>query len=594
MGVHARLPPMTAPTPATAPAAATAPANAVRHLGRFQLLRLLGKSARTTQWLVTDPAVGEELVLVIPRQQPEDEAAMARWLAGARRAARVEHPGLLPPVDVGEQERWPYLAYARSAGALMSERLTREGLPAQEFVSAMVPALEGLAFAHEAGLAHLDLHAGMVMVSDGGGCRLIGLGAALSPANAPTGLMAQRALAERDVLVAGLLLHHGLAGRPALDEADLMQAATRLAPQGRELVRLPYTEVQTLAEPLRAIVNRASDRQPRQRYRNARTLARALSGWLRTTVDNGGGPLALLLDRLRVVGMLPAMPGAAQRTRSLLAMERQRIDDVATQVLADPALSFELLRAVNVAHRRVGAAVGNGPILTVRRAIEMLGLQGVRRAAGLLKPWPGPLSEGHAADLAHQMALARHAGQVAQWVRPPGYDAELVYLLALMQRLGRLVAQYHYPEEAAQIRRLMQPAPGSAPGEREEPGMNEQGAAYAVLGCDLDALGQAVGRHWGMDDAALHMMRRLPLDAPVHPSERDMDLLRMAASCGNEVVDARDEASHRRAHALQQVAQRYGRVLGLSLLEVQQCAQGIPPEERGTAAAGLVTRAGAL
>ena len=41
-------------------------AQAVRHLGRFQLLRLLGKSVRTMLWLVMDPRAGQEMVLMLP------------------------------------------------------------------------------------------------------------------------------------------------------------------------------------------------------------------------------------------------------------------------------------------------------------------------------------------------------------------------------------------------------------------------------------------------------------------------------------------------------------------------------------------------
>ena len=62
----------------TPPRSATA--NAVRHLGRFQLLRLLGKSERTMLWLVSDPRVGQELVLALPRSQPADAAGLQRWL----------------------------------------------------------------------------------------------------------------------------------------------------------------------------------------------------------------------------------------------------------------------------------------------------------------------------------------------------------------------------------------------------------------------------------------------------------------------------------------------------------------------------------
>jgi hypothetical protein len=49
---------------------------------------------------------------------------------------------------------------------------------------------------------------------------------------------------------------------------------------GREIVRLPFLTPRPVPEPLRVIVNRTTDRQERQRYRSARTLSRALEGWL--------------------------------------------------------------------------------------------------------------------------------------------------------------------------------------------------------------------------------------------------------------------------------------------------------------------------
>ena len=102
---------------------------------------------------------------------------------------------------------------------------------------------------------------------------------------------------------------------------------------------------------------------------------------------------------------------------------------------------------------------GSGPVLTMRRAIAMVGLDGVRRAALSLRDWPGPLGSGAAAQLERAIERAQRGARIAQLLRPPGYDAEVVYLVALLQSLGRLVTHYHFPEEAAQIDRLMQPAP---------------------------------------------------------------------------------------------------------------------------------------
>ncbi len=562
-----------------------APAQAVRHLGRYQLLRLLGKSARTMLWLVSDPRVDQEMILAMPRHQPADAEAMRRWLDNARRCSRIDHPGLAHAVEVGEHDRWPYIAYDCAGAATLAEKIGSKGFAPADLVPWMLEVAQGLAFAHEAGSAHHDIQAGMLLLGDGGGCRLLGLGVALGPDGDSHGLQAQRQAAERDVLALGLVMHHGLAGVAPMELADTAAVIERLPPLGRDIVRLPWTGAHPIPEALRAIVNRATDRQERQRYRNARTLERALNGWLRTDGESGGGPIMLLLDRMRAAGLLPAMPGGAARATQLASLERERSNELAEIVIQDIGLSFELLRTVNGSKMRGSLGGGNGPILTLRRAIEMIGVEGVRRASTAMRPWPGPLSEAHAGDLARLIERVALAGRVAQWLRPAGYDAEVVYLLAMLQNLGRLAVQYHFPEEAAQIRRLMLPAPPARAGEHEDPGMSEEGASFAVLGVDVDALGAAVGRHWGFEESVLQMIRRIPLSAPVHHADGDGDLLRLSACCANEVVDSRSVPIHHRAACLQKVVQRYGRMLGVTLHDVQMAAQGVAPNAKDEAAA---------
>ena len=116
-----------------------------------------------------------------------------------------------------------------------------------------------------------------------------------------------------------------------------------------------------------------------------------------------------------------------------------------------------------------------GPVLTVRRAIAMLGLDGVRRAALGLRPWPGPLGEGAAQTLRALFDAGKRAGRVAQALRPAGYDAEVVHLVTLLQNLGRLIVGYHFPDELQQIRRLMQAGAGGARGRAGRAGHERAG-----------------------------------------------------------------------------------------------------------------------
>jgi non-specific serine/threonine protein kinase len=565
------------------PAPSAAPP--LKRFGRFQIRRLLGRSARTMVWLVHDPRLAQELMLVLPRQALAPDALEA-WLQTVRRAARLRHPHLAPVAEVGEHERWPYAAYERRLGATLAERLSPQGEAPTQAAAWAVDVLAGLAFAHEAGVAHGDLQLHALLVDDSDRMLVMGLEVALADTPVaeagtaprtlsvdPGALQAQRDRAQRDVLATGLVLHHLLAGRPALDEPDVGRVADRLPPRGRELVRLPFAIPRPVPEPLRAIVNRATDRQPRHRYLSARTLARALEGWIEVESAHEGGAHALLLERIGQIGALPATPGGAARAARLALLEHERTNELAEIVLRDLALSFELLRVVNTARVRGTQVSGNGPVLTVRRAIAMVGLDGVRRAAHGLRPWPGPLAEADAHELEALLDRVRRAGRIAQALRPAGYDAEVVFLVTLLQNLGRLLVQYHFPDEAQQIRRLMQPQPASEAGGRDEPGMSEEQAAYAVLGCDVEGMGTAVARHWGMDDAVLHMIRRLPAGAPVRTPDHDDDVLRAVASAANEALDALALPPRLASPALERVAGRYARVLTLQPGDLQDAVQ---------------------
>jgi non-specific serine/threonine protein kinase len=386
----------------------------------------------------------------------------------------------------------------------------------------------------------------------------------LAPAE-PLALRAHRAAAERDVLACGVLLHVLLTGEAVLGSPDIAQVLSRIAPYGREHVRLPWTTPQPIPEPLRAIANRSTASQVRLRYRNARTFLGALTGWRETAAEDDAGPVALMLDRLRSVGHLPALPGLAGRVQRVTAIESQRTDEIARHLLPDMALSFELLRTLGSARVQGTQIAGNGPVLTLRRALALIGLDGVRAAANSLRTWPGPLDDEGARGLRQTIDRVRLAGHLAQALRPAGYDGEAVYLVAALQSLGRLLVRYHFADEAEQIHQLTQPMPATRiDGEvvvAEQAGLSEQAAAYAVLGVDIETLGSAAARYWGLGEEVLHMIRRLPCDVAVRKPDDDNELLRIVASAANEIVDALRQPAAKIPVALNHVTSRYARTL---------------------------------
>ena len=577
--------------PAAAHATLPASPTPARSFGRFELRRLLGKSEATMTWLARDTRAGADVMLTLPRVAPAGAAAIAEWLVTVRRAARLDHPGLAGVLECGAHEQWPYVAVDRRLGVTLDEWLAEHPrAPIDDVAIWMESVLRGLAFAHDAGVAHLDPQFHAILVNERGQALAMALGAAYEPAPQaapgkprdndrampldPSALRAQRVAAERDVLACGVILHRLIAGEPALGVADTGRVIDRMAPRGREFVRLPWTTPHPVPEALRAIVNRSTAGQERLRYRNARTFLGALNGWREAVSEDDGGPVALLLDRLRAVGHLPALPGLTGRVQRVTGIESQRTDEIARHLLPDLALSLELLRTLNTAQVQGTQVAGNGPVLTLRRVVALIGVNGVRQAANSLRAWPGPLEEVGAKALLAAIERVRLAGHTAQALRPAGYDGEVVYLIAAMQNLGRLMLRYHFAEEAEQIQQLMQTAPSRAGDAHEQPGLDEAAAAFAVLGVDVESFGSAVARQWGLGDEILHMIRRLPVDAAVRKPDGDADMLRLVASAANEAVDI---VSHLPAQkvsaALGNVAQRYARVLRITTRTLAEALQ---------------------
>ena len=116
-----------------------------------------------------------------------------------------------------------------------------------------------------------------------------------------------------------------------------------------------------------------------------------------------------------------------------------------------------------------------------------------------------------------------------------------------------------------------------------------------MLGVDIETFGFAVARHWGLGDEILHMMRRLPVDAPVRKPDGDADLLRLVASAANEIVDAATQLpAQKMSAALDNVSQRYARVLKLNSRAIVDALQEAKDVLRkgGAAPAGRRERPG--
>src|SRR5581483_10907474 len=132
--------------PVAPPAGYPGPAPGV--LGRFRLVRELGRGGFGVVYLADDPALNRQVALKVPR--PEVLASpelRARFLREARAAARLDHPLVVPVFEVGEAGDVCFLVSAYCPGESLAQWLRRQQGPvapatAAALVAAVADAVE--------------------------------------------------------------------------------------------------------------------------------------------------------------------------------------------------------------------------------------------------------------------------------------------------------------------------------------------------------------------------------------------------------------------------------------------------------------------
>lgn len=503
-----------------------------------------------------DAAPGLSLRLLGPLHPRAPGLATQAWQEDLRRLARVDHPGLGRAEPLVGPDGRVDLLLPDDGGPSLAERLAAGPAPGPaEWVGWMVGVLEALAALHDAGLVHGALAAHAVMLAPEGGVRLVGAGVA-----GRGGLPAEPTLARQlELLQAALLLHRGLAGAWAFDEPDLGRAARRIGP---ELLRLGWALPRPVPQALRAIVNRALDRDPAHRPLHARSLARSLQSWLDAQRQGEGGLLPVLQERLQA-HILVARPGLGRRLAALERAEGPKLEAWVDLALGDPGLACELLRQLGAAS--LSSHVQHDEAPTLRRALQLRGLNGLRQAVQALKPWPGPLDGEAAAALEAALRRAGRGARLARAICPADHDAEAAAVLALLMQLGPLLLRQHFPDEAAQIDTLVQPQGGTG----RSPPLRPDEAAQAVLGLEPGTMADAAMRAWGLDEAVRHAARPLPEHLPVRAPHTRLETLRTAASAALELLAG---------HPPSLVQQRHQQALGLARGELAAALAAHPEE----------------
>jgi tetratricopeptide (TPR) repeat protein len=344
------------------------PLESRERLGRFRLLRLIGRGGMGAVYEAADDELARRFALkILPGHATLDEREIARFRREAQAAARLRHPHIVPVFGVGEDDGTHWLAMQLIDGESLEQLLKRwrfesarpdavpgPPMPAREVARHGLAIAEALECAHAEGVLHRDVKpsnllldaSGVVWVTDFGLAKSEGT-ATLTRTGEAVGTpryMAPEAFSgwsdpRTDVWGVGATLYEMLSGRPpfeSTDRAQLLRLITAVEPA--PLHRLDPSIPRDLA----TIVHKCLQKEPAARYATPRALADDLRRFLadepirarppslayRIGLLGRRHPTATLLLVLALAGGVVMTSREASRARAAEARAQRRFDDV--------------------------------------------------------------------------------------------------------------------------------------------------------------------------------------------------------------------------------------------------------------------------
>lgn len=290
--------------------------------GTYRILHKIGSGGMGHVYLATDTRLGRKVALKFLSPTLVAEPEMLRRLqAEARTASALNHPNILTIYEIGERDGQPFIASEFVEGQTLRTALNKKAVNVQTGIDIGCQVLSALAAAHQAGIIHRDLKPGNVMIRPDGYVKVIDFGLAkrtrefatdesgleqsmtrpgtvvgtvfyMSPEQACGGQIDHRT----DIWSLGIILFELLAHRrPFEGDSDnrvIVNICSKPLP--------PIENSEALPPGLQPVIEKALQKDPADRYTNAREM----------------------LDDLSAVGLVP--PSRTIRTAFVSSKPKQR------------------------------------------------------------------------------------------------------------------------------------------------------------------------------------------------------------------------------------------------------------------------------
>jgi tetratricopeptide (TPR) repeat protein/predicted Ser/Thr protein kinase len=277
-------------------------------LGRYEVVRELGKGAMGIVYLAKDPLIGRLVALktIRPAQGDEDETNefQQRFVREAQAAGILNHPAIVTVFDIGVDEASgvSFIAMEYVEGQNLKEVLA-QGRPFtfQQTADIIAQVAEALDFAHAKGIVHRDVKPANIILLDGTRAKIMDFGIAkiasggnltttgqfLGTPNymAPEQIKGSPVDGRTDIFALGICLYECLTHRKPFGGDSLTSISYKIVHEDFP----PLGEINPqIPDSFQDVVARCLAKDPGKRYQRARDVGLALRA-----IARGETPLAV-------------------------------------------------------------------------------------------------------------------------------------------------------------------------------------------------------------------------------------------------------------------------------------------------------------
>ncbi|MBN1612881.1 MAG: HDOD domain-containing protein [Deltaproteobacteria bacterium] len=259
-------------------------------IGRYEIVREIGRGARDVVYLAMDPILNREIAVKTLRYQDADERELAeskaRFFSEAKAVGKLSHPNIVNVYDVGEHRGAAYIAMEFLDGTDLVPYCEKDKrLPLQDVARIVATAAHALDYAHRNGIVHRDVKPGNIRILKNGTIKVIDFGIAriVEPSKTQSGSIAgspnymspeqidgQSLDGRSDLFSLGAILYELLTGQKPFQGENF----TKLFEQITTAQPIPVRDVvPDIPESCAAIIDKALAKDREQRYQSGQQFA---------------------------------------------------------------------------------------------------------------------------------------------------------------------------------------------------------------------------------------------------------------------------------------------------------------------------------